>query len=941
MTSGVPALVAANVLMLALGSGLLPLLRLARTRRDLLTRLPLGYAVGLAATGILAADLAVVDVTVGWITLPLLAAGSLALGLRRLPAGAPLRLRRPPPSGLAALAVLGLTAAFVVPAARLSAVKPLLESDGWQIWGTRARALFDFGHPVAPVFTDPAYPALQHPLLLPALEAVDFRFLGGFDGTLLHLQLLGFAIAFVGGAWTLLRPFANPLLLASALLAIVTAPTFFNQLPTNSADIPLAVFVALGVAGLAAWLRTGAAGLLPAAALFLGAGALTKNEGECFALTAFVAAALVAPPGARRPLVKAAAVVVAIDLPWRIWLEAHHVKIAEYSISNLFNPAYLSRHADRVGPTARELAHQIWRFESWSYLVPLVLLGLAGALALQRNRLALFGGGWLLLSFAGLLGIYWISTNTVASNLSNSSDRTIDSLVLGGALLVPVILHDTRGASPGPERAASRTTTRASPAAAIGRLAGSLRARAVELVGAPAPALPWCRPRRELLLLALVAVATLTAVYPINPQDVSRLCLTRSLVHLRVSADSCLDTTLAFDRSSRNGHLYSDKAPGMSVLELPGAAALRVPPPVLWPPESVRLWAVRLLSSGIAFLVCVFLVGRISEGIAPGFGAPTLVAFALGTLVAPFAVANFEHVTAGTLGLAALALAWRRRPLAAGLAAGAIPTFAYEAGIVLVVIGAYVALLGGRALVRFVAGAVPPLLLLGLYDWAAFGAPWHLSYRYKADANTANQEAGFFGIHFPTTHGLHEVFLGRGGLLVLSPVLAAAAYGLVLLARRYRAEAIVCGAVSVAFLFVNSGYFTPYGGLSPGPRFLIPSLPFLALGLGPAFAARFRLTALLTVLSVVPMTAITLTWSSGMQDRGSIWGELGRVPAQLGASRLVHSLASNILLQAGASRVDAALVVAACALAATVLALWQGRSAARRAAQATPHLAAE
>jgi len=100
MTSGAPALVAANVLMLALGSGLLPLLRLARTRRDLLTRLPLGYAVGLAATGILAADLAVVDVTVGWITLPLLAAGSLALGLRSLPPGAPLRLRRPPPSGL-------------------------------------------------------------------------------------------------------------------------------------------------------------------------------------------------------------------------------------------------------------------------------------------------------------------------------------------------------------------------------------------------------------------------------------------------------------------------------------------------------------------------------------------------------------------------------------------------------------------------------------------------------------------------------------------------------------------------------------------------------------------------------------------------------------------------------------------------------------------------
>jgi hypothetical protein len=42
-------------------------------------------------------------------------------------------------------------------------------------------------------------------LLLPSLEAVDSRFLGHFDGTLVHLQLAGLALAFVGGAWTLLR----------------------------------------------------------------------------------------------------------------------------------------------------------------------------------------------------------------------------------------------------------------------------------------------------------------------------------------------------------------------------------------------------------------------------------------------------------------------------------------------------------------------------------------------------------------------------------------------------------------------------------------------------------------------------------------------------------------------------------------------------------------
>ena len=435
--------------MAVLGCGLLPFLRLARSRRELLTRAPLGYAVGLAATGILAAELAVVGIAVGRVLLALFAAVSLAAGLARSAGGRAGSLRLPRPGELPALAVLGILAAFAVPAARLLAVKPLLENDGWEIWGTRARALYDFGHPVAPVFTDPSYQALQHPLLLPALEALDFRFMNGFDGTLVHLQFLGLGAAFVAGAWALLRGQSRPLLLASTLLAIVTAPTYVNQLPTNYADVPLAMFVALGVAALAGWLATGAAGLLPAAALFLAAGALTKNEGECFALTAFVAAAAASRPGQRRPLARAAAAVVAADLPWRIWLQVHHVGIAEYSLSNLVDPSYLAAHAGRVWPSVSSLGLQLSRTASWSLLVPLVAFGLAGALA-TRLRLALFAAGWLLLSFAGLVAIYWISTNPLGSNLTNSSDRTIDSLVLGGALLVPVLL----GRRPGDEASA-------------------------------------------------------------------------------------------------------------------------------------------------------------------------------------------------------------------------------------------------------------------------------------------------------------------------------------------------------------------------------------------------------------------------------------------------------------------------------------------------------
>ena len=329
------------------------------------------------------------------------------------------------------------------------------------------------------------------------------------------------------------------------------------------------------------------------------------------------------------------------------------------------------------------------------------------------------------------------------------------------------------------------------------------------------------------------------------------------------------------------------------------------------------------------------------RGLAPGFGAVSLVAFSLGTLVAPFAAANFEHVTAATLALGSFALAWRRRPLLAGLAAGAAIAVAYEAAAILVILGAYVAFQGGRALLDYLAGVLPGAVLLGIYNWRAFGAPWHLSYRYLANANAADQNAGFFGIHLPTLHGSREVIFGSGGLLVVSPVVLAAGLGLVALGRRYRAEAVVCAAVTAVFLVINCGYFLPYGGLSPGPRFLIPALPFLALGLAQAFATRFRLTAALTALSIIPMTALTLTWPSGSHNRETIWGELARVPVQLGSSRFVKSLTSNVLHWAGPSKVDAALVVAFCAAAAFTLAVRDARRSPRPSDHASPHFAAE
>lgn len=442
---------------------------------------------------------------------------------------------------------------------------------------------------------------------------------------------------------------------------------------------------------------------------------------------------------------------------------------------------------------------------------------------------------------------------------------------------------------------------------------------------APAPtSLPWQRPRHELLLLVLVAAVALLPVYHLGDQDLSRFCLTQALVHGHLSNDACLAPS--FDKARYGGHLYSDKAPGMSLLAVPAAEAARLPPLEQVEGPNARLWGVRLLTSGLAFVLVAFLVGRVAEGLAPGRGDAALVTFALGTIVAPLAAVGFAHVLAAALGFAAFLLAWRSRLLAAGLVAGAALLVEYQTAAIVVAVGLYVALRGARGLAAYAAGLVPGIGLLLAYDAIAFGSPWHLSYRYVA---IPEQQKGFFGIGLPHAHSTWEVFAGSSGLLLVSPVLVAAAYGLALLRRTRPVEALLCGAVTVFFLLLACSYYVPYGGTKLGPRFVVPALPFLAVGLGPAFARRPRLVTALAVLSVLPVFALTLIWAPNPPIHQTIWGELARLVSQGSSSRLMRHMTPNALGFTDAGSRWGFGLMAAAACAALLVAFLARRSASR------------
>jgi 4-amino-4-deoxy-L-arabinose transferase-like glycosyltransferase len=433
MSGSLAGLVYLQLLYLAIGTGLLQLLGLRGWRR-----LGLAYMAGVAVVGLLAAELVLVQVSLGLIELTLLA---LVLGvtafLRRSPA-AERTIGKRDLLGIAPLAPLVVLLGYALVGVGR---RPLLEFDGWAIWGMKARALYQLGGTDNPVFTTAAYPPLQHPLLYPSLEAIGFRAMGAFDPALFHVQLVVLGAAF---SFALLDLLASrvPLLLAGLVtLAIMSASGTIKQLASGLADAPLAFFVVLGVVALARWLDTDETPVLACAALFLGAAALTKSEGALFALAAAVALLGTLAVWDRARLVRAGlamAAMLAVLVPWRIFIAAHHLPNPEYSLGNAADPGYLSGHADRVGPAASGLADRI-ASGRFGFLLVLILLGLATALASRRYRELAFAGAWLALSFLGLVLVYWISNVPVDLTLVWSGDRTVTAIVLGGAALAPLL----------------------------------------------------------------------------------------------------------------------------------------------------------------------------------------------------------------------------------------------------------------------------------------------------------------------------------------------------------------------------------------------------------------------------------------------------------------------------------------------------------------------
>lgn len=350
--------------------------------------------------------------------------------------------------------------------------------------------------------------------------------------------------------------------------------------------------------------------------------------------------------------------------------------------------------------------------------------------------------------------------------------------------------------------------------------------------------------RRAWLVGLLFLLVVGPWVKELSAQPASRLALTAAIVdHGTIRIDE-YQTILGVDQIERAGHLYSDKAPGQPFLAAPAYAASQAfgadPAEVPRAEGNLTLWWITFWSSAVPGALLVVLMCRVCQRVVPEEAVLATIAMAFGTLLLAFSAELYGHIMATALGVAAWSLVSARittpRLLLAGAIGGLAVLVEYQMVLFVAIVVTYVLVRRGwRAVVPLLVGGAPFVVLLLLYQAAAFGDPLRTSYGEKP----VHAEGGTTIVGVPAPGQALEVLFGSRGLLIFAPVVGIGLFGLVRIIRggrgRGRDAALVGLAVFVAYLGLQAGWPNPWGGEMPGPRYLIPALPLLAPGVAVAW----------------------------------------------------------------------------------------------------------
>jgi hypothetical protein len=331
-----------------------------------------------------------------------------------------------------------------------------------------------------------------------------------------------------------------------------------------------------------------------------------------------------------------------------------------------------------------------------------------------------------------------------------------------------------------------------------------------------------------------------------------------------------------YDLARFDGHYFTDKAPGSSLLAVPIYAAVRIATkPSDWDIVSLcnlfRTWL--MLPFGLAgFLLLRSLLRTL--GVSSGAITVTSLAFSLGSPMLHYSNAFYGHVLVTVLVLGALrclsaagllaprelaaasggvpgALADARSgtPLrrfgalgGAGACAGLAGLIEYQAIVLAVVLAVPILFARPRRILPYLAayglGAIPFAAALLGYNASAFGGPFELSYQHLV-AKSLQELHGFglAGATSPSIDVLHAMLTSdHRGLLTTAPFLAFGLFALPFVFTRLPSALWIAALLgTLYFVLIVASSSVWFGGWSFGLRLLIPILGFLAVGAAAGF----------------------------------------------------------------------------------------------------------
>jgi hypothetical protein len=299
------------------------------------------------------------------------------------------------------------------------------------------------------------------------------------------------------------------------------------------------------------------------------------------------------------------------------------------------------------------------------------------------------------------------------------------------------------------------------------------------------------------------------------------------------------------DISTHAGHIYANKAPGLSLLAaIPYALGLR----------SMWLCTIAICATSDALLIVLIYAYSRSMKLA--------ILFAFGTYIFAYSTVFFAHVP--TALFLFLAFVKRDKPSLVGAALGLAVLCNYAALPAAIVIAALIAVERPRAIAGVIAGGFPFAIFLIVYQTICFGGP----FRTAVEATTENfkTRGAFLGVFtLPRLDVAFMLLFSRyRGLFFLSPFLIFVFAGAMIVIRKRdtaalggdnetppRAAALHALMVFLSFLIVSASFNGWHGGSAIGPRYLLPAVPFLVV---PMMSVVNRMRPLWIILGAISIT---------------------------------------------------------------------------------------